>query len=270
MTKEILVVILIPFLTAVLFSNTLIAEFLTDYEFSFEPLENNKTGIVIYNDGRFQANNVLISFLTNDTTEIVYDNCPEGTIIMSENNQEPTIIDIPRMTPRHFCAYNFEGNLGVQNIRITSDDRMTVWKNGKSSYNPLFTELVLVGLFVAYGVLILYLMRLPWKGIESLIWLKMSRNKFIPSEKNNDICKFVKKEYRTTINDKDAGIIEAIFCGKDTPRQILAHTILPHMYVRYRLRQLEEKDLIKINPIALDDTLKKFLESVSNSDTKKK
>ena len=56
MIKEVLIVILIPFLTAVLFSNTLIAEFLTDYRFSSEYIENNT-----------KKQNILLGRLINKT-----------------------------------------------------------------------------------------------------------------------------------------------------------------------------------------------------------
>jgi len=271
MIKEVLIVILIPFLTAVLFSNTLIAEFLTDYRFSSEYIENNtKTEMIVYNKGGFQASDVLISFMTNNTAQITYSNCPEGEISLSSNHDEPIMLDIPRMTPRHLCIYHFDDVLEIQDIHITSDDRMTVWKDGKSSYNPLVSEITLIGLFVVYGVLMLYVIRLPWKGFENWMWLKISYNKFIASKNNEKICEFVKIEYKTKINDKDAGIIEAIFYGKDTLRQILAHTILPNMYVKQRLCQLEEKDLIDMDPITLDDTLKKFLDSHLDMDEKEK
>jgi hypothetical protein len=259
---------LVTFLTAVLFSNTLIAEFLTDYVFLSEPIDGSKTRITIYNKGGFQASNVLVSFLANSTAKMTYSNCPEGTIYLPENNGEPITIDIPRMTPGYFCTYHFENNLDVQNIRITSENRMTVWKDGKSSYNPLVSELTLVGVFVLYGVMMFYVIRLPWKTLENWLWLKISRNKFTASDNNKEIREFVKKEYRTTINDKDAGIIEAIFCGKDTFRQILSYTMLPNAYVKQRLEQLKENDLIKMNPITLDDTLQNHMKSLGKITTK--
>lgn len=249
---------------AIFFSDSFLAQTLTDYN-DQKIIDGNSSELHITNIGLIQALDVTMSISMNNNSELSHKSCPGSKVVSDELDKEMNI-EVESMIPWKTCEFRFYDDIGEYEVSIISAGRLTEWNSKGLVYNPMFVSLPIGVMLVVVGGAMSYMIRDTGITINKYRLAKKASKVFSPTGSENMIISYVDKEYGACINKKDAAIIDCIFQGKDTKMQIISKTNLPMRYLSHRLKQLNGLELIKLEPLTLDDTLFKFLEKkYSNS-----
>lgn len=248
-------------------SDTLKAEYFTNFEISpVEVLPGSHT-VTVKNVGWAQADNAVLQIIADGTIVNYVDKCVEGNVQQLIDNNT-LVVEFSRMSPKIECDIELTiSESGTLEMMISSDGRLEPWASTASW--PTVT-----GFLVLWIVVIMILSLVVWWATGRLSenelfnniefwWYQFLRrlfhlSKFRITDNVEKTVEFVRSEYGLIINKIDATILELIYQQKTTMLQLRNHSKLSLQQVQYRVRKLRRDELIRQEKMELDKTLNDY------------
>ena len=205
-TLTIITAIIIPLTTFFINSDTLPAQFFTDFSVELIP-EQPKPTISISNTGQIQATNVIIEIHLNDTVYGFRDMCSEGNMYRMDSNI--LVAEFQRMSPLMVCTFPLIASEQIQDVlTVVTSDHRSPWFSFLPSYYPawvtwflVFVELVLLALIFQSSIRY-FLHRIDHRFVS---------DKFQKMGFEDEICEYVLEEYGVKIGSRTSSCLNDLF-----------------------------------------------------------